>query len=93
MKKSLRQQHTANQHFLSCSHNVANQTSGSQRIVLQVDIFVFPAHTSAVIAGGMGWTTEDPTFEPRHRQVSRPDSCLLGCDDVSLGVSRRFEGN
>jgi hypothetical protein len=41
----------------------------------------------------MGWTTEDPMFDPRHRQVSRPDSCLVGCDDVSLGVSRRFEGN
>jgi len=41
----------------------------------------------------MGWTTVDPMFDPRHRQISRLDSCLLGCDDASLGVSQRFEGN
>jgi hypothetical protein len=40
----------------------------------------------------MGWTTVDPMFDPRHRQVSGPDSCLLG-SDVLLGVSRRFEWN
>jgi len=39
----------------------------------------------------MGCTTEDPMFDPR--QFSRPDSCLLGCDDVSWGVSQCLEGN
>jgi hypothetical protein len=83
--------------FFPSSHKVANGTSGSQRIVLQVDIFIVPAHTCAVIAPwlnyyDMGWTTEDPMFDPPHRQVSRPDSCLLGCDDVLLGVSRGSDG-
>lgn len=76
---------------------MANGTSGSQRIVLQVDILIVPAHTCVVIAPwlsyyDMGWTTEDPMFDPRHRQVSRPDLCLLGCEDVSLGVSWGFDG-
>ena len=39
----------------------------------------------------MGWKTEEPMFDLRNMQVPRPDSCLLGCDDVSLGVSLRFE--